>query len=105
HPEFETDPRFASRDARVAHVDELNAHIESFTRTVPTASLVPLLEQQGVRAAEVRSPATAVRDPRVQARGETVPLDHPKFGRVADVIGMGLPITFSDAPPTPLRLA
>ena len=105
HPEFETDPRFASRDARVAHVDELNAHIESFTRTVPTAALVPLLEQHGVPAAEVRSPANAVRDPRVQARGETVPLDHPKFGRVADVIGMGLPIMFSDAPPTPLRPA
>ena len=57
HPEFETDPRFATRDARVAHVDELNAHIEAFTRTVPTAALVPLLEQHGVPAAEVRSPA------------------------------------------------
>ena len=43
------------------------------------------------------SPADAVRDPRVLARGETVPLDHPQFGRVADVIGMGVPITFSDA--------
>jgi crotonobetainyl-CoA:carnitine CoA-transferase CaiB-like acyl-CoA transferase len=32
-PEFETDPRFENRDARVAHVDELNAHIEAFTRT------------------------------------------------------------------------
>ena len=105
HPEFETDPRFASRDARVAHVDELNAHIEAFTRTVPTAVLVPLLEQHGVPAAEVRSPASAVRDPRVQARGETVPLDHPKFGHVADVIGMGVPITFSDAAAIPLRPA
>ncbi|HET9218303.1 MAG TPA: CoA transferase [Terriglobia bacterium] len=105
HPEFEKDPRFATRDARVAHVDELNGHIEGFTRTVPTAVLVPLLEQHGVPAAEVRSPAKAVRDPRVQSRGETVPLDHPKFGRVADVIGMGVPITFSDAPPVSLRAA
>ena len=104
-PEFETDPRFASRDARVIHVDELNAHIEAFTRTVPTAVLVPLLEKHGVPAAEVRSPANAVRDPRVQARGETVPLEHPKFGRVADVMGMGVPITFSDAPAIPLRPA
>ena len=48
-------------------------------------------------AAEVRSPREAVRDPRVQARGETVPLEHPKFGSVADVVGMGVPITFSDA--------
>jgi len=104
-PEFETDPRFATRDARVTHVDELNAHIEAFTRTVPASVLVPLLEKHGVPAAEVRSPAEAVRDPRVRARGETVALDHPKFGRVADVIGMGVPITFSNAPATPLRPA
>jgi CoA:oxalate CoA-transferase len=105
HPEFETDPRFATRDARVAHVDELNAHIEAFTRRVPTAALVPLLERHGVPSAEVRSPAEAVRDPRVQARGETVPLDHPQFGRVADVIGMGVPITFSEAEAPSLRAA
>jgi len=35
--------------------------------------------------------------PRVLARGETVPLEHPQFGAVADVVGMGIPITFSDA--------
>jgi crotonobetainyl-CoA:carnitine CoA-transferase CaiB-like acyl-CoA transferase len=105
HPEFETDPRFKTRDARVAHVDELNEHIEAFTRTVPTSMLVPLLEQHGVPAAEVRSPADAVRDPRVRARGETVPLDHPRFGHVADVIGMGVPVTFSESPSPQLRTA
>ena len=97
HPEFQDDPRFATRDARVAHVDEMNAHIETFTRMVPTAELLPLLERHRVPAAEVRSPREAVRDPRVQARGETVPLEHPTFGSVADVVGMGVPITFSDA--------
>ena len=105
HPEFETDPRFATRDARVAHVDEMTAHIEAFTRTLPTAELLPLLERHNVPAANVRSPREAVRDPRVQARGETVPLEHPEFGRVADVVGMGVPITFSDAPQVCLRPA
>jgi CoA:oxalate CoA-transferase len=105
HPEFETDPRFATRDARVAHVDELNARIEAFTRTIPAAELVTLLERHGVPAAEVRSPAEAVRDPRVRARGETVQLDHPQFGRVADVIGMGVPITFSHATVPSMRPA
>src|SRR6185436_19095212 len=82
-----------------------NTHIEEFTRTIPTGELVPLLERHGVPSAEVRSPAEAVRDPRVQARGETVPLDHPQFGRVADVIGMGVPITFSEAEAPSLRPA
>jgi crotonobetainyl-CoA:carnitine CoA-transferase CaiB-like acyl-CoA transferase len=105
HPEFEHDPRFATRDARVAHDEKLNACIEEFTRTVSSAELLSLLEKHGVPAAEVRSPAEAVRDPRVRERGETVPLEHPQFGRVADVIGMGVPITFSDSPATPLRAA
>jgi CoA:oxalate CoA-transferase len=105
HPEFEGDPRFATRDARVAHVDEMNAHIETFTRTLPTAELLPLLARHNVPSAEVRAPRDAVRDPRVQARGETVPLDHPDFGHVADVIGMGVPITFSAARTGELRPA
>ncbi len=56
-------------------------------------------------SAEVRSPREAVRDPRVQARGETVPLEHPEFGRVADVVGMGVPIRFSSAQQACLRPA
>jgi crotonobetainyl-CoA:carnitine CoA-transferase CaiB-like acyl-CoA transferase len=75
----------------------MNAHIETFTRTLSTAELLPLLARHSVPAAEVRAPRDAVRDPRVLARGETVPLEHPQFGRVADVVGMGIPITFSDA--------
>ena len=38
-----------------------------------------------------------MRDPRVIARGETVRLDHPKFGHSEDVYGTGLPIVFSGA--------
>jgi CoA:oxalate CoA-transferase len=104
-PEFETDPRYATRDARVAHVDDLNGEIEAFTRTQPTKTLLAILERHGVPAAEVRSPAEAVRDPRVMERGETVRLDHPQFGRVADVVGMGIPIAFSDAGAADMRAA
>ena len=93
--DLEHDPRFATRDARIANMDALNACVESFTRRRPTAELVPLFESHGVPAAEVRSPAAAVRDPRVLARGETVPIEHPGLGRVADVIGPGLPIRFA----------
>jgi crotonobetainyl-CoA:carnitine CoA-transferase CaiB-like acyl-CoA transferase len=96
-PEFEDDPRYATREARVAHVDELNGAIEAFTRMRTTSSLLSLFDHHGVPAAAVRAPGEAVRDPRVLARGETVPLEHPQFGRVADVIGMGIPISFSDA--------
>lgn len=105
HPEFAADARYATRDARVAHVDALNAEIEAFTRGQSTAALLSILERHGVPAAEVRSPAEGVRDPRVMARGETVRLEHPTLGGVADVVGMGVPITFSDAGVADLRPA
>jgi CoA:oxalate CoA-transferase len=94
-PELERDPRFATRDARVANKEAINHEIETFTRSRPTAELVTVFERHGVPAAPVRTPADAVRDARVLTRGETVRLDHPQLGRVADLIGPGVPIRFS----------
>ncbi len=94
-PELQDDPRFVTRDQRVVNVAELNAMIEAFTSSMDTAEVIARLERAGVPAAEVREPGVAVRDPRVVARGETVPLVHPKFGAVDDVMGMGMPIRFS----------
>jgi crotonobetainyl-CoA:carnitine CoA-transferase CaiB-like acyl-CoA transferase len=94
-PELEHDSRFATRDGRVANQDAINFYIETFTRSHSTAELVPLFERHGVPAAPVRKPADAVRDPRVLARGETVPLEHPELGRVVDLVGPGVPIRFS----------
>ena len=105
HPEFEHDPRFATRDARVAHVNEMTAHVEAFTRTLSTAEILTRLDRHNVPAAEVRAPRDAVRDSRVLARGETLRLEHPQFGRVADVVGMGIPISFSDAGAASMRPA
>ena len=53
-------------------------------------------------------PRAATRDPRVIQRGETLPLQHPKYGAVEDVYGMGMPMTFTgskvgfDQPPPEL---
>ncbi len=75
-PELTTDPRFSKRDDRVVNVSELDAIVEGFTCSRTN---------------------DAVRDPRVVSRGETVPLIHPKYGKVEDVYGMGMPIKFSGA--------
>jgi crotonobetainyl-CoA:carnitine CoA-transferase CaiB-like acyl-CoA transferase len=104
-PELERDSRFRTRDARVANKEAVNQLIETFTRSRRTAELVPLFEQHGVPAAPVRTPADAVRDPRVLARGETVAIDHPQLGRVADLIGPGVPIRFSGVEPAATRPA
>ena len=104
-PDLTTDPRFATRDARVVNVSEADAVVEAFTCSRTNAEVIAALEERGVPAAEVRAPEDAVRDPRVVSRGETVLLAHPKYGAVEEVYGMGMPIKFSgaqagfDAPP------
>ncbi len=95
--DLSADPRFSARDARVENVRELDAIIGDFTSRYTNAEAVSILERSGVPAAEVRNPDEAVRDPRVLARGETVRLEHPKFGAVDEVYGMGIPIKFSGA--------
>ncbi|MGH9810306.1 MAG: CaiB/BaiF CoA transferase family protein, partial [Terriglobia bacterium] len=79
-PELATDPRFATRDLRVQNVAELDALVRRFTSSMPTPEILSRLEQSGVPAAEVRDPATALRDPQVVSRRETVHLLHPKYG-------------------------
>jgi CoA:oxalate CoA-transferase len=94
-PSLGTNPKFATRDSRVKHVDELNCLIQQWTKSLNTKQVLAKLDLGGVPAAEVRDTNAAVRDPQVIARGETMPLSHPKYGTVGDVYGMGLPIRFS----------
>lgn len=91
------DPRFFSRDARVENVRALDAIIGEFTGRYTNAEAMSILQSAGVPSAEVRNPDEAVRDPRVLARGETLRLEHPKYGAVDEVYGMGIPIQFSGA--------
>jgi crotonobetainyl-CoA:carnitine CoA-transferase CaiB-like acyl-CoA transferase len=91
------DPRFFTRDARVENVTALDAIIGDFTAGHTNAEALLILESAGVPAAEVRNPHAAVRDPGVLGRAETVRLEHPKYGAVDEVYGMGIPITFSEA--------
>ena len=96
-PDLTDDPRFQTRDARVENVRALDTLIGEFTSRYTNSEAIAILEHAGVPSAEVRDPDEAVRDPRVLARGETVRLEHPKFGAVDEVYGMGIPIRFSEA--------
>lgn len=96
-PDLSTDERFKTRDQRVKHEREVDMMVEAWTSKQRVPDLLARLEAAGVPAAEVRSPETAVSDPRVVARGETVRLEHPKYGPVETVYGTGIPIKFSAA--------
>ena len=96
-PKLADDERFATRDRRVSNADALHAEIERWAAARSAEEVVALLEAEGVPVAVVRGPAEAASDPNVRARGETVPLAHPREGEIDELIGSGLPILFSDA--------
>jgi CoA:oxalate CoA-transferase len=91
------DQRFRTRDARVRNYRGLDALIGEWTRSETMAQAIAKLNSAGIPASEVRDPKTAVHDPRVVARNETVPMVHPKYGAADGIYAMGLPIRFSEA--------
>jgi CoA:oxalate CoA-transferase len=96
-PELIDDPRFATRDARVRNSAVLDDLISAWTGSVSTDQAIRLLTANGTPAAEIRSPAEAMRDPILRARGEVVSVSHPRHGG-AELAAPGIPIVFSDAP-------
>lgn len=89
------DARFGDRDARVQHSLPLHDAVADWMAGLSTDEAVRRLDAAGVPSGRVRDPGEAVRDPRTLARGETVPLQHPQFGAVGDVVVGGLPIRMS----------
>lgn len=94
-PELIDDPRFATRDARVANADALEATINAWSRTLPVAEAVAALEKRGVPVAPVRHPEEALADPRVVARDETNLVSHPDYASIEELRTAGIPIRFS----------
>jgi len=91
-PQMREDPRFATRDGRVANHPALHAEVQAWAAGLSTDAVVAALEAGGVPSGRVRDPGEATRDPRLLARGETEPIEHPVHGAVGDVIVGGLPI-------------
>jgi CoA:oxalate CoA-transferase len=92
------DPRFAGRDARVRHEEELTRLIERWAGELPTADVVARLSAAGVPAAPVRTPQQAVTDERVTERGETLPVTHPALGEFPELRTSGIPFRLAGAP-------
>lgn len=93
--ELKADARFGDRNGRVRHSGDLHDAVAAWVATLSTDEVVRRLDCAGVPSGRVRDPGEAVRDPRTLSRGETVVLEHPRFGAVGDVVVGGLPIRMS----------
>jgi crotonobetainyl-CoA:carnitine CoA-transferase CaiB-like acyl-CoA transferase len=85
HPEWLTDPRFATLPDRMAHIDELEEAIEEVTRTRTTEEWVEVCDKAGVPGGPVLTYDETLADPHVVARDMVVDIEHPIIGPMRTV--------------------
>jgi crotonobetainyl-CoA:carnitine CoA-transferase CaiB-like acyl-CoA transferase len=101
HPEWATDPRFATNPDRVQNRVELDARVGAELSRRDRADWMQLLDGAGIPSGPINSVAEALSSPQTVARDMVVEIDHPAAGTVRT---LGLPIRFS-ATPASIRLA
>ncbi len=102
HPEWITDGRFSTGDARVAHRDALAALVEAVTVTAPRDIWQERLDAAGIPCGPIRSYAEAFASPQARARDMRVDIDHPALGPLQ---ALGTPLKLSETPIDPRRRA
>ncbi|MET9593989.1 CoA transferase [Streptomyces sp. NPDC006516] len=90
-PELVTDPRFAEREGRKAHREDLNAALNSALSQRPAAEWERLLTAAGVPAARVLTVPEALEQPQLRHRGFIGEFRRPDASDVAlPVLGSGV---------------
>ena len=102
HPEWITDPRFATDTARLANRDVLIEAIEAITSLQPCAHWLRSLQARDIPCGPINRYDRVFRDPQVRDRGMVVETDHPVLGRIQT---LGSPIKMSATPTLPGRPA
>ena len=69
HPDWGTDPRFATAARREANWEDLMVHVEAWAADKPAATCERLLLEAGVPCARYRDVAEVMADPATQERG------------------------------------
>jgi crotonobetainyl-CoA:carnitine CoA-transferase CaiB-like acyl-CoA transferase len=95
-PAMETDTRFHSNDARLAHHAAFKARVEHTLATAATAEWVTRLEQAGIAAGPVYEFHEVFEDPQVRELELVATMDQPGAGRLRI---LGFPGRASGTPP------
>ncbi|HEX6541797.1 MAG TPA: CoA transferase [Ktedonobacterales bacterium] len=100
HPEWATDPRFATNAARVQHREALGPLVAEIMRSDTVANWVERLQRAGVAVAPVNDLAQAFADPQVVHSGLVARIPHP----VAGDLPMVGPVALYSQTPAEVRL-
>jgi benzylsuccinate CoA-transferase BbsF subunit len=94
HPAWAQEAPFATREAREAHGDILEAHINTWTEQCTAPEVMDRLQRAGVPAAVVHNAASLDQDPQLAHRQHYARLQHPRIGEnVIDNYGFRLSAT------------
>jgi benzylsuccinate CoA-transferase BbsF subunit len=81
-PAWARDPRFATAAGRLAHQDEIDAHLAAWTRERDRYELMERLQAAGIEAGVVQDSADLLSDPQLAHRGHWVKLRHVHLGEL-----------------------
>jgi len=80
-PAWANAEKFATTEGRLAHQEELDAHLEAWTMTLGKYAVTERCQAERVRAMPVQSAEDRVEnDPQLRHRGMYQPLEHPALG-------------------------
>ncbi len=82
HPGWTRRRRFATMAARLQNRKQLDHRVEAWTRTLPSLTVMTLLQEAGVPAGVVQNGADIYRVPQLHHRGFFVDLEHARMGWV-----------------------
>ena len=80
--ELGDDPRFRTNADRVQHMDETDAVVSEWTRTLPKMEVFARLKAGRVPCAPVRTAPEVMHDPHMHERGMLAEIDHPELGPI-----------------------
>jgi crotonobetainyl-CoA:carnitine CoA-transferase CaiB-like acyl-CoA transferase len=95
HPQWRTDPRYATNTDRMAHLTDLVEEMEAVLSTRTSARWIAAFDAAGVPVGPVHTIGEALAHPQVLARDMVIELEHPKAGRTR---ALGMPIKLSESP-------
>lgn len=102
HPEWITDPAYATNTARVQNREALATRIEALTRSHSRRYWIEKLEAGGIPCGPINNYEEALTDEQVQIRSMVVKVDHPTLGCIRS---LGSAIKLSGTPPVVSRRA
>jgi CoA:oxalate CoA-transferase len=94
------DPRFATNADRIAHMDETDAVVADWTRTLPKMDVFARLKASRVPSAPVRTAPEIMHDPHMHERGMLEHVEHPELG---PIVVPTTPLRLHGSPKAPMR--